>query len=146
MFSDCSKPLWLSLTLEDVNPVVDQPLLRSGELLVDLLSKLDGNALEAVLCNCSQPEVMNDAVRTGVAYFANQHNPPQVGVLANAFPLMKRDYEGANKRLHDLRVDITPKAYADFAIQWAESGAGIIGGCCGISPDHIKLLKAQFSD
>ena len=87
---------------------------------------------------------MDDAVRMVVAYFADQANPPQVGVLANAFPLMDKNYKGANETLHGLRKDITPQAYVDFAVQWAASGAGMIGGCCGITPDHLKWLKAYF--
>ncbi len=145
-FADCGKPLWLSVTLEDASPVAGQPMLRSGEMLSELLLSLGDNVPAAVLFNCSQPEVMNDAVRTVVAHFANQASPPQVGVLANALPLMKKNYEGANDSLHDLRDDITPQAYADFAVQWAASGAEMIGGCCGISPEHLKALKTRFSE
>ena len=143
-FASCGKPVWLSLTLEDADPVAGQPILRSGEPLSELLRALGANAPAAILFNCSQPEVMDDAVRMVVAYFADQANPPQVGVLANAFPLMDENYKGANETLHGLREDITPQAYADFAVQWAASGAGMIGGCCGITPDHLKLLKAYF--
>lgn len=146
VFADCGKPVWLSLTLEDAKPVAGQPMLRSGELLADLLSLLTSNMPAAVLFNCSQPEVMDDAVREIVAHVADHTNPPQIGVLANAFPLMKKDYDGANESLHDLRGDITPQAYADFAQKWAASGAGIIGGCCGISPEHLKEIKARVSD
>ena len=141
-FADCGKPIWLSLTLEDAEPVAGKPMLRSGELLADLLSSLTGNMPAALLFNCSQPEVMDDAVRTVVMHIAN---PPQIGVLANAFPLMKKDYTGANESLHELRGDITPQAYLDFAQQWAASGATMIGGCCGISPEHLKLIKARLS-
>ena len=144
-FADCGKPVWLSLTLEDADPVSGQPMLRSGELLVDLLSSLTSNMPAAVLFNCSQPEVMDDAVREVVMHIADHADPPQIGVLANAFPLMKKDYSGANESLHDLRGDITPEAYANFAQKWAASGAGMIGGCCGISPEHLKVTKARLS-
>ena len=144
VFADCGKPVWLSVTLEDAKPVAGQPMLRSGELLADLLSSLSGNMPAAMLFNCSQPEVMDDAVRKVAMHVAGSANPPQIGVLANAFPLMKKDYEGANESLHHLRGDITPQAYADFAQRWAESGAGIIGGCCGISPEHLKMIKARL--
>ena len=46
--------------------------------------------------------------------------------------------------LHELRGDITPSAYADYAVKWAASGAGIIGGCCGISPDHLHEVKTRL--
>ena len=145
-FADCGKPLWLSLTLEDAEMVEGQPMLRSGELLADLLSSLTGNMPAAILFNCSQPEVMDDAVRKVVMHIADHANPPKIGVLANAFPLMKKHYKGANESLHELRGDITPLAYADFAQKWAASGAEMIGGCCGISPEHLKLVKSRLSN
>ena len=36
--------------------------------------------------------------------------------------------------------DILPKNYYEEAKIWIESGAQIIGGCCGIGPSHIKAL------
>lgn len=35
---------------------------------------------------------------------------------------------------------ITPKAYLKHAQEWAAAGADIIGGCCGIGPQHMQLL------
>jgi S-methylmethionine-dependent homocysteine/selenocysteine methylase len=145
VFADCDKPVWLSLTLEDANPLAEKPQLRSGEPLTDLLAAIDDAPPSAILFNCSQPEVMDDAIRTVVAHFAGEAMPPNVGVLANAFPLIKKTYGGANASLHDLRADITPAAYADYAVKWAASGADIIGGCCGISPDHLREVKTRLS-
>ena len=144
VFSDCDKPVWLSLTLEDASPVAGTPQLRSGEPLIDLLAAIDETPPSAILFNCSQPEVMDDAVLTVVSHFAGKAMPPLVGVLANAFPLIEKKYAGANASLHDLRDDITPTAYADYAVKWAASGAGIIGGCCGISPDHLLEVKTRL--
>ena len=143
-FADCKKPVWLSLTLEDAEPVAGQPMLRSGEFLAELLLSLDGKMPAALLFNCSQPEVMDDAVREVVRNFVGHANPPKIGVLANAFPLMKKGYDGANESLHVLRDDITPEAYADYAEKWVASGAGMIGGCCGISPEHLKSIKVRL--
>ncbi len=36
---------------------------------------------------------------------------------------------------------ITPEDFSYFAKQWTENGAQVIGGCCGLSPDHIAALK-----
>jgi S-methylmethionine-dependent homocysteine/selenocysteine methylase len=36
---------------------------------------------------------------------------------------------------------ISPEAYTSAVRQWVEMGAQIIGGCCGIGPAHIRLLK-----
>ena len=79
-----------------------------------------------------------------VLFIAGKATTPLVGVLANAFPLIEKTYSGANASLHDLRGDITPSAYANYAVKWAASGAGIIGGCCGISPDHLREVKTRL--
>lgn len=41
--------------------------------------------------------------------------------------------------------DISPEAYADAALGWVAQGAQIIGGCCGIRPAHIALLRERLS-
>jgi homocysteine S-methyltransferase len=35
---------------------------------------------------------------------------------------------------------IDPRKYAEYAMQWREAGASIIGGCCGTTPEHIRAL------
>ena len=87
---------------------------------------------------------MEDAIAAAYAS-ATADNLSLIGVYANAFPLADDKYEGANATLHQLRQDITPDAYADYAERWVAAGAGIIGGCCGISPLHIKCLKDRLS-
>jgi S-methylmethionine-dependent homocysteine/selenocysteine methylase len=144
VFSDSVLPIWLSVTLDDVAVTAGQPKLRSGELLSEVLSVCDGMLPQALVFNCSQPEVMEDAVVSANAHFGPDSDT-LIGVCANAFPLMDKKYEGANATLHKLRKDITPEAYADYAEHWMLAGAGIIGGCCGISPAHIKHLKQRLS-
>ncbi|HOU18071.1 MAG TPA: homocysteine S-methyltransferase family protein [Candidatus Marinimicrobia bacterium] len=36
--------------------------------------------------------------------------------------------------------NFTPQNYARIAANWLKSGAKIIGGCCGTTPDYIKAL------
>ena len=36
--------------------------------------------------------------------------------------------------------DITPEAYAAYVPVWQAAGATIIGGCCGIGPEHMRLV------
>ncbi|MBT6123081.1 MAG: homocysteine S-methyltransferase family protein [Candidatus Puniceispirillum sp.] len=148
-FVDCAADLWLSVTLEDVKPEPAMPRLRSGEPLSALLDVIATMRLDGLLFNCSQPEVMLDAV-TCVSAFRDRQPPRptglglQIGVYANAFPLMDDDYEHANSTLNEMRHDVTPQRYAEYAVQWAAAGADIIGGCCGISPDHITTLRATI--
>ena len=151
VFTDCAADLWLSVTLEDADYKPGVPKLRSGEPLSELLLSIEGMRFDALLFNCSQPEVMGDAIKAGRAEldaFTRQHGaaPPMIGVYANAFPLMDENYDGANENIHQLRGDITPESYLHFAKHWADIGADIIGGCCGISPTHINLLAQELKD
>ena len=37
---------------------------------------------------------------------------------------------------------VTPADYADMALMWRAEGAQILGGCCGVGPDHIQAMAA----
>lgn len=39
---------------------------------------------------------------------------------------------------------ITPEDFVAEAHRWRKLGATAIGGCCGIGPEHIKLLKREM--
>jgi len=36
--------------------------------------------------------------------------------------------------------------YADLAVRWREEGAQIIGGCCGVGPEHITAAREALAD
>ena len=112
IFSNCGQPLWISITLAD--------------------------DLEAVLFNCSQPEVMENALKItrGIV-------PSQIltGAYANTFPSINSSQKAANNQIRELRAELTPEVYKNFALSWVKAGASIIGGCCGIGPEHIKELS-----
>ena len=35
---------------------------------------------------------------------------------------------------------VDPAAYTELALRWREEGAQIIGGCCGVTPEHIAAV------
>jgi 5-methyltetrahydrofolate--homocysteine methyltransferase len=39
------------------------------------------------------------------------------------------------------RYDVSPEEMARFAVRFVEIGAGIIGTCCGSTPEHTRALK-----
>ena len=44
-------------------------------------------------------------------------------------------------------VDIIPvPAFVELARVWVERGVKIVGGCCGIGPDHIRALAETFKE
>lgn len=40
---------------------------------------------------------------------------------------------------------IAPDEFLDFARQWVADGVQVVGGCCGLSPEHISAI-APFKD
>ena len=57
-----ARPLWLSFTLEDEAHLSGQPRLRSGQPVGNAVAAAIRLEAAAVLFNCSQPEVMGEAV------------------------------------------------------------------------------------
>ncbi|MEM1197775.1 MAG: homocysteine S-methyltransferase family protein [Pseudomonadota bacterium] len=45
----------------------------------------------------------------------------------------------------DHRAICTPQEFTEHANAWAVAGAGFIGGCCGIGPDHIHAFAKARS-
>jgi len=138
------KPLWVSFTLEDSEPT-DVPRLRSGELVEDAISAMLDLNVSAILFNCCQPEVIQEALIIA-QHCLDKADAPQVqlGAYANAFPPQPKDAT-ANDGLDELRADLTPPAYLVWAEKWQQQGASLIGGCCGIGPEHIAALHQHFA-
>jgi S-methylmethionine-dependent homocysteine/selenocysteine methylase len=135
------KPLWLSFTLrDDVTPQdVPEPRLRSGQSVADAARLAQRAGAEALLFNCSMPEVMGAALQA--ARIAAPGLP--LGVYANAFGSQDED-GAANEVISDIRADLDPKSYCRWADGWVAKGASIIGGCCGIGADHIHHLAGHL--
>lgn len=138
------RPLWVSFTLVDTEHGEGRPpRLRSGESVADAAAAAAGIGTSAVLFNCSQPEAMAAAVSSAIREIGDGYGDIEVGVYANAFPAQLKDAR-ANLDLHEIREDLGPADYVDFAAAWCRLGATIIGGCCGIGPEHIAALKERF--
>ena len=135
-----ARPLWLSFTLEDEAERRGQPRLRSGQSAADAVAAAIRLGAEAVLFNCSQPEAMGEAVVAAREVIEATRAGLKIGVYANAFPPQSKDAT-ANAGLSEIRADLTPDAYLAFAQAWQRTGASILGGCCGIGPEHISVLR-----
>ncbi|MBX9458532.1 MAG: homocysteine S-methyltransferase family protein [Rhizobium sp.] len=142
LLHDDPRPLWLSFTLDDhdanaVQSGAARPVLRSGEPVVEAARQALALGAAALLFNCSQPEVMEAAVREARAALGDA--TIGIGVYANAFA-SEADDAAANETLHGIRADLTPPLYLGWAKRWVDAGASMVGGCCGISPEHIGEL------
>ncbi len=136
------KPLWIAFTLRDDADAVEhgRTELRSGETVAEAASfALDAGA-EAILFNCSMPEVMEKAISVVKSQLSEAGSDMQIGVYANAFAAPSTD-EAANEVISVLRDDLDPTGYTVWVDRWVAAGASLIGGCCGITSLHIKALS-----
>lgn len=136
------KPFWVSFTLQD-EEVDAVPRLRSGEPVADAVEAVADLGVAAVLFNCSQPEVIGAAVDAARAVIERRGADIAIGAYANAFPPQPKEAT-ANDGLDELRPDLDPPGYLAWARDWQQRGAGMIGGCCGIGPEHIAELANKL--
>lgn len=133
------KPVWVSWTLDEAA----NGRLRSGETLAEAFGALNGLPVEAYLFNCCSPE----AIDCALAPLRRLTDRP-IGAYANAFTPLPAGYvmgqglgEGGESPLRD---DLDVGRYVEIALGWRSAGATVIGGCCGIGPDHIAALRQSL--
>jgi S-methylmethionine-dependent homocysteine/selenocysteine methylase len=133
-------PIWVSWTLQDS---LDGPRLRSGETIAKAAAAIAHIKTEALLINCSKPEVIS----AGLDDLLGLGGP--VGAYANGFTSVTALKHGGTVDVLEARRDLGPDSYADFAMDWVARGTKIVGGCCEVGPEHIavlheRLLKAGY--
>ncbi|MBA1194932.1 homocysteine S-methyltransferase family protein [Pseudomonas entomophila] len=133
------KPRWVSFTLQDED-TDDTPRLRSGQPVAEAVEAVAALGVQTVLFNCSQPEVIGGAVEAARAVIERLNADIAIGAYANAFPPQPKEAK-ANDGLDELREDLDPPGYLTWAQAWRAQGASVIGGCCGIGPEHIAQLS-----
>ena len=133
------REFWVSFTLQD-EISQEKALLRSGENLEQAAEMIQRLKANAVLFNCCQPEVILKAILE-IKKLLPEH--VKIGAYANAFPPQNSEAT-ANDGLDEIRADLDPDLYLKFAKEWQDAGATLIGGCCGIGPEHISKLSNFF--
>lgn len=127
-------PTWVFLSLNDD----DSGNLRSGESLAAALDALAGSGIAGIGLNCCKPEV----VSANLSGLYGRDWP--VGAYANGFTgIAALDIGGTVDGLK-ARSDLTPAAYADFAMGWVDAGLSFAGGCCEVGPGHIAELAQRL--
>lgn len=142
------KPIWVSFTLQDNT----QGLLRGGERVEDAVQAMvDIPSVHAVLFNCCAPPTITASLRAVKS--AKLPHTMRIGAYANGFKTTTSQWlaQGGNggssalislpEQEYDDDGIIKPDAYLKHAQKWVENGASIIGGCCGVGPDHIAEIS-----
>lgn len=131
--ADADHPLWLSFTLDDAVPGV----LRSGEPVAEAVRAAVDLGATAVLFNCCQAEVITAGIEIASAVAAGR---AEVGGYANRFAPTHTSSGQANEQISKFRDDLDPPSYCEFVGGWLDRGATMVGGCCGMNPDHIRAI------
>ncbi len=96
-----------------------------GDLFGRSARRFEEMGVGAILINC----LPVDHVPGMIGWLRDFTSVP-LGVYPNLGHLV-----GTQWRFDDA---IGPAAYAELALGWRDEGAQIVGGCCGVSPEHIE--------
>ncbi len=130
----------LELAVAAIRDVTDLPLVgllsfpgeRAAEEIngrVELVRRLDELGLAAAGLNCAPGPTGTLALLQELGGLERTH----VAVMPNAGVLVHR-----NNRL--LLPPATPAYLAQFAREAVALGAGMVGGCCGTGPEHVRAM------
>jgi S-methylmethionine-dependent homocysteine/selenocysteine methylase len=128
---------------------VNAPLLF-GFLKVSLW--FDFFVVLALLFNCSEPESITrtlEAIRHDATLLSRlRSHQILLGAYANRLaPIPNVSLSTSSSGTpQPLRTDLTPpQYYHDFIQPWIqEYNVQVIGGCCGVSPQHIAFINKQL--
>jgi len=120
----CSLPVVVQMTVQDDGST------SIGALPKDFARKLDEWGADIIGLNCSVgPAAILEALEIMAAVTGKKLSAqPNAG--------MPRTVEGRNIYLS------SPEYLASYARRFTQSGARLVGGCCGTTPEHIKAIKA----
>lgn len=105
--------------------------LISGESLEEALEMSSSKGASAFCINCIPPSHVETALSRLRA--AGKPGLP-IGIYPNCgFADANQDWAGS--------AYLTPLAFASTAKKWIQTDIGLIGGCCGTTPAHIRALK-----
>ena len=90
-------------------------------------------------------QVLNDydVAAAGVMHTPSNVIGDTIAILRRAFAgrLLAYPDSGYFQMPHWQFADvIPPNEFLRFASEWVEAGVQIVGGCCGLSPEHIKAI------
>jgi S-methylmethionine-dependent homocysteine/selenocysteine methylase len=124
-------PVWVSfrrghdaMSRADGTPVSDP----DPDAFTDALARLEGIGVRAILVNC----VPAGGIRETVESLRSATALP-VGCYPNLGHGADPDWE--------FDPAVGPGEYSELARSWLDAGARVIGGCCGVTPEHVAALR-----
>jgi methionine synthase / methylenetetrahydrofolate reductase (NADH) len=118
-------PIVAQVTIDDSGNLPD------GTAAEVFAPRMDAWPVDVIGCNCSVgPKVMLETVERMMRYLSKPVSAmPNAGVPVQV--------EGRNLYL------CSPEYMAQYARRFLWAGVRLVGGCCGTTPEHIKLICAE---
>ena len=104
-----------------------------GDYFGRLAQELEQMGAAAILINCLPVEMVS-----GTLPWLRDFTDLPLG----AYPNLGRHLD-PHWKFDD---SVAPSDYADTALIWRAEGAQILGGCCGVGPDHIRALAQALAE
>ena len=134
-------PIWVGLSCES----------HDGQIYLGLSGRHAGETIADAVIASSSPNVKA---------FCIMHSPPQVTAdalrelkICTSLPIGAYAHGGSIDDENGVASKVSregqslagtdPEKYLDYAHEWVACGATIIGGCCGTTPEHIRVLIAS---
>ena len=128
-----------------IRHIQEDGTMQYGERLEDLAAALRDSPVDGIMLMCTAPERISaglprliDAYDGPVGAYPNIGYMPLAPVdpdkptMTNQLPSISGDFLQT--------ADYYPTRLADFAREWKEMGARIIGGCCATGPEHVMAM------
>ena len=130
------------LAARDVNPkmpaVAQVTIDEDGNCLdgstpENFAPKLADWGADVIGCNCSVgPVAMLDAIE-------------RVRAVVNSIPLSAQPNAGMPRSVEGRNIYLcSPEYMASYARKFVAAGVRLVGGCCGTTPDHIRVMKSAL--
>ena len=123
-----NKPAWVSFSCKDEHH------LNDGTKIEECVSLFASHPkVFAIGVNCTAPKYISGLIKT---IKANSKSKKIV-----VYPNSGEIYNAESKTWLGLS---DPKLFVAMTKEWIELGADILGGCCRIGPDHIKIINQNL--
>ena len=124
-------PVWVGLTVgsTEPDPVAGDGTVRltDGEPLGDAIDALCDRDVGAIAIMHTAIDLVDDCLDVALDRWSGP-----IGVYAHSGEYVYDDW-----MFEDI---VSPADYRTLARGWIDRGVRIVGGCCGIGPDHIRAL------
>ena len=118
--------------------------LPSGEKISEIIKNINHEKLLGIILSCISPENyqlnLNEIKNLGVPFGFKLNAFVKTNPKPNYTGAFNQSKTGNPNEFLGVREDLTPEKMLEFAREFKNAGATILGGCCETRPSHIKAF------